>query len=238
MIKEALQYIVGLKEPVVKEINGHTYSDKALERISYIPYASAIELSTLTSLVEYIKSNTDYLPEKMLVHVVSPVHVVLCSHLNGERKRETIAKVCANLPDFRFGRFIDTEEFVIALQSKFLANADRELVLKFAGTVEVGSVQEYGDDGVSQKASVKTGITSKSEAIVPNPVTLAPYRTFHEVAQPESKFIFRMNSDCGVQCALFEADGGAWQSEAMNNVKEYLKAELQDYVGSEITVIS
>lgn len=238
MIKEALQYIVGLKEPVIKEINGQTYSDKDLERISYIPYAKALPMSTLTSLVEYIKSNTDKLPEKLLVHVVSPTQVFLSGNLNGERRREYIAEVNANLPEFRFGSFTDSEEFCIALQSKFLDNEDRALVLKFAGTVEVGTVQEYGDDGVSQKAAVKTSIASKTEAIVPNPVTLAPYRTFHEVKQPESKFIFRMRSELGVQCALFEADGGAWKAVAMENIKAYLKESLKDYTDTKITVIS
>ena len=228
MIKEALQYIVGLKAPVVQKIDGQTYSDKELKRINYTPYAEPLYMSTLTSLVEYIKSNTDKLPEKILLHVVSPTRVVLVGNLDNDRVRENIAVVDAMLPEFYFGRFIDNEEFVISLQSKFIDSHDRALVLKFAGTVEVGSVQEYGDDGVSQKASVKTGIASKSDAIVPNPVTLVPYRTFHEVEQPESQFIFRMRSEHGVQCALFEADGGAWKASAMENIRFYLAQELKD----------
>lgn len=44
--------------------------------------------------------------------------------------------------------------------------------VKFAGTVESGTLAEYGDDGVTQKATVKTGIASKGDAIVPNPVKL------------------------------------------------------------------
>lgn len=38
MIKEALEYIVGLKTPVITEIDGNTYSDKPLNRIGYVPY--------------------------------------------------------------------------------------------------------------------------------------------------------------------------------------------------------
>lgn len=38
MIKEALEYIVGLKTPVITEIDDNTYSDKPLNRISYVPY--------------------------------------------------------------------------------------------------------------------------------------------------------------------------------------------------------
>ena len=236
MIRAALEYINGLKEPTIKEIDGNTYSDKPLERISYIPYAGAIEMKTLSSFVEYIKANIDEMSDKMIVHVVSPTEVQLYSALDTDRNREYLVEVNAELPDFRFGSFIDHESFVIALQSKFVSNADRDLVLKFAGTVEDGTVAEYGDDGVTQKATVKTGVASKADAVVPNPVNLIPYRTFLEVQQPASDFIFRMKSSCGVQCAIFEADGGAWKNEAMNNIKEYLKNELADL--KQFTVIS
>lgn len=58
MIKEALQYIVGLSAPVVQEIGNETYSDKPLHRVDS-PLAEPIQLSTLESLVDYIKSNVD-----------------------------------------------------------------------------------------------------------------------------------------------------------------------------------
>lgn len=237
MIKEALQYIVGLKEPVISVIGGNTYSDKPLERISYTPYACSIEMSTLTSLVDYIKANIDTMSDKMIIHVVSPTKVQLFSSLDDDRNREYLVDVNAQLPSFRFGEFIEHESFCIALQSKFIKNEDRELVLKFAGTVEDGTVAQYGDDGVTQKATVKTGLTSAADAIVPNPVNLIPYRTFLEVEQPASDFIFRMKSERGVQCAIFEADGGAWKNEAMQNIKEYLMSELADYK-EQFTVIS
>lgn len=229
MIKGALEYIVGLNKPEITEINGNTYSDKSLNRISYVPYARAIEMCTLTSLVDYIKANIDTMADKMIIHVESPTKVQLYSSLDGDRKREYLVEVNANLPSFQFGKFIEHEEFCIALQSKFIGNNDRELVLKFSGTVEDGTVAQYGDDGVTQKATVKTGLTSKADAVVPNPVNLIPYRTFLEVKQPASNFIFRMKSSCGVQCAIFEADGGAWQNEAMYNIKEYLESELADF---------
>lgn len=236
MIKGALEYIVGLNKPEITEINGNTYSDKSLNRISYVPYARAIEMCTLTSLVDYIKANIDTMADKMIIHVESPTKVQLYSSLDGDRKREYLVEVNANLPSFQFGKFIEHEEFCIALQSKFIGNNDRELVLKFSGTVEDGTVAQYGDDGVTKKATVKTGLISKADAVVPNPVNLIPYRTFLEVKQPASNFIFRMKSSCGVQCAIFEADGGAWQNEAMYNVKEYLESELADF--PQFTVIS
>lgn len=236
MIKDALKYIVGLNAPVVQELGGQTYSDKPLNRISYSPRALSIEMNTLTSLVDYIKASIDTMSDKMIVHVESPTRVSLYSKLDADRSRENMVEVLARVPKFDFGKFIDHEEFLINLQAKFIDTEDRALVLKFAGTVEDSSVAEYGDNGITQKATVKTGIASKTEAIVPNPVELVPYRTFLEVAQPASNFIFRMKSDRGIQCAIFEADGGAWVNEATQNIKEYLVEALKEL--DQFTVIS
>lgn len=237
MIKKAIEYIVSLSAPNFKEIDGETYSDKPLERISYVPRAKSIEMNTLTSLVDYITSSVDTFTEKMIIHIQSPTRVAMYSALDPERKREYVVEVNANVPVFGFNQFLDHESFCIGVQSKFidsdgLSPNDKELLLKFAGTVEAGSVSEYGDDGVSQKATVKTGIASKGEALVPSPVTLRPYRTFIEVEQPISCFIFRMKEDkykTGIQCALYEADGGAWKIAAMEKIKEYLVMVLEDY---------
>ncbi len=238
MIKEALEYIVGMSEPQVLEINGEAYSDKRLHRICHNPKAQAIEMTTLTSLVEYIKAGIDTMDDKMIVHVSSPEKVLLYSMLDLDRVREYLVEVNAQIPEFRYGRYMDHESFLIALQSKFIPNDDRELLLKFTGTVENGTVSQYGDDGVTQKATIKTGIASKGEAVVPNPVRLRPFRTFVEVEQPESAFVFRMREDggSGVECAVFEADGGAWKNAAMKNIKEYLQFELSDL--PQFTVIS
>ena len=233
MIKNALQYIIGLSAPTVQTINGETYSDKQLHRVKHIPYAKEIAMNTLSSLIEYIKAGVDSFSGKMIIHVQSPTLVEMYSALDVERNRECVVEVRANVPEFTFNRFDNHESFVIGVQSKFVddPDTDKALLLKFAGTVEAGSVAEYGDDGISQKATVKTGIASKGDAIIPSPARLKPFRTFVEVEQPVSSFIFRMKDDrCGgVQCALFEADGGAWKIGAMEAIKAYLTKELEGF---------
>lgn len=239
MLKEFAKHIVEVAEPHYREHEGQLYSDKPMHRVAFNPHAEAIQLYTLTSLVDYMKADlhdTEY-SNKLIVHVQSPTRVSVYSQLDNERKREFLVEAIAQLPSFRFDTYLDHETFCIGLQSKFIDDADRPLLLKFAGTVEAGSVSEYGDDGVSQKATIKTGIASKGEALIPNPVILRPYRTFIEVEQPASAFIFRMQqgrSDC-VQCALFEADGGAWKNNAMNEIKEFLTEALD---GINVLIIS
>lgn len=229
-IKEALQYVVELSKPEIINVDGIDYSDKPIAPIIYNPKARSIELNTLTSLVDYIKSGVDDLSSKMIIQVVSPTQVLLYSSLDLERERENVIEVNALIPKFPWERYISHEEFCIALQAKFVSDpqTDKELVLKFAGTVEDGTVAEYGDDGITQKATVKTGIASKTDAVVPNPVRLKPYRTFMEIEQPISDFIFRMKSRDSIECALFEADGGAWKNEAMWKIQTYLEKEIND----------
>lgn len=238
MTRDALQYVVGLKTAEVLDINGGKYVDKNVHRVDKELRASAIQMNTLTSLVDYLKAGVDSMADKMLVQVVSPMKVRVLSMLDADRKREELVDVEARIPDFEYGRYMGNERFIIALQSKFINNHYRALLLQFAGTVKDESIAQYGDDGVTQKATIKTGITSVGDFVVPNPVKLRPFRTFIEVEQPESAFVFRMRQaeGHGVECAIFEADGGAWKNAAMKSIKEYLQYELAEL--PQFTVIS
>lgn len=232
MLEKAIKYIVGLSMPTVREINGQTYSDKQLHRINHAPKAKQIKMTSLMSLVQYLTSGADFDPAEaaLFIHVESPRRVSVFSTLDCDREREHLIVAEAIVPSFDFGCFQDHERFCIALQSKFLDLGDRALLLKFAGTVEAGSVAEYGDDGMTQKATVKTGIASKGDALVPNPVQLISYRTFLEVPQPASAFVFRMKEDRGgISCALFEADGGAWELDAVRAIADYLRNALAQW---------
>ena len=46
----------------------------------------------------------------------------------------------------------------------------------------------------------------------------------------------RQSEGRGVECAVFEADGGAWKNAAMDSIKQYLKEALKDL--PQYTVIS
>lgn len=225
--REALEYLVNLgekKEPII-ELDQGTFSRVSLNRVTE-PVASKLTVSTLTGLVDYIKTNVDHLEGKLLIQVKSPEEVALYSPLNADREREKYVSAEAILPNnVAYERFLDTERFNIMLQSAFVNNKDKEILLKYTGLIQDDAVKTIGDDGVSQQVTVKTGVASVGQAVVPNPVTLAPFRTFPEVEQPESKFIFRMKE--GPSAALFEADGGAWRNKAILNIKAYLEKELE-----------
>ncbi|MBU9711086.1 hypothetical protein [Evansella tamaricis] len=226
MIKEALQYIVGLGKAELHSINGQSYADKKLY-LNENPTSNAIRINSLSGLVEYIQSEYDS-NWRLMVHVVSPTEVVCFDALNEDKKRNEYIVANAMLPSFSFDRFYDTEDFNIKLQSCFVKNEDRDVMLQVVGNIKEEMVKTVGDDGVSQAVTAKTGVASVGNVKVPNPVVLKPYRTFVEVNQPESDFIFRMQN--GPRCALFEADGGAWKLNAMKNIKEYLEVNLTEEI--------
>lgn len=188
MIKEALEYLIGLGNAGQFEINGQDYSDKPLHLVK-APTALPFTVNTLSGLIDYLKSDFDG-ENKTIVHVASPTEVNVQSALNGDAKRNYYIGAEASLPEFRFGLFYDTEEFNIKLQSGFVQNEDRDIMLQVVGNIQEEGIKSTGDDGVSQQATIRSGVQTKANVKVPNPVRLKPYRTFVEIEQPESAFVF------------------------------------------------
>ena len=233
MIKEALQYIVGLGNTEIFHENGQSYSSQPVHLLEE-PVASKLNVRSLSGLVEYLKSNFDS-NERIMVHVESPTEVSAFLQLNTNRNREYLIKANALLPQFHFENWYDPEEFNIKLQSAFVKNADRDIVLRVVGNIREEDVKTFGDDGVSQSVTARVGVAQVGNVEVPNPVLLKPFRTFVEVDQPESNFVFRMKN--GPRCALFEADGGKWKLEAMQNIKKYLHSALAKEIECKMIVI-
>lgn len=231
-LKEALKYAVELSEPTMLDLDYGTYSDKNLYRISR-PKIETLNVTTLTALVEYISQNRDRLPlDQLMIHVMSPTEVKLLSPLlDKDGTRDCFISIEPELPSIAFGRLYENEGFNILMQSAFQDTEDKKIILKVVGNIIDKAVRQISDDGVSQAVTIKTGTVNVDNVVVPNPVTLKPYRTFTEVEQPESKFIFRMRE--GGNCMLVEADGGAWKRDAMENIKDFLSAQLP-----EISIIS
>ncbi len=230
--REALEYLVGLGETKIIEVEGQQYSTKQLHHVVQ-PSPAAITATTLTALVDYIKSEMDKKFSKLLIHVRGPQEVALYSELRDDAERDCYMICKALTPNnIIFNRFMDTEQFNIMLQSSFVDNEDKGILLKVTGLIQDKAVKEVGDDGVSQAVTIKTGVAKVGDVMVPNPVSLAPFRTFPEIIQPTSKFIFRMQS--GPEAALFEADGGAWRNKAMGEIKEYLEDQLEGVENIEI----
>lgn len=250
MIEEALQYLLNLDTDPSDRLVEFTDSDGVVRTLVINADGNAteiqprdnrskeaVELNTLTGLVDYIKSNLDREDAPLFLHVMDEETVVLKSTLLANGRREELAMAKAIVPHFSYGSFHNTEQLIIAFQSIFTKTEDRDLLQKVVGSVKEENVRETGDDGISQAVTIKSGIASTDDVRVPNPVSLAPYRTFLEVAQPASDFIFRMKD--GPTGAIFEADGGAWRNQAIINVRDYLLNQLSTEIeAGRITIIA
>lgn len=251
MIAKAMDWIKQHAAPNIREIDGVPYSDKSMIRIKDVKDIDMVKFNTLTSLVDYLKSGVD-LPNAFINHVFvnidSPKHISVYSEANADNyySRTQIAEVHAMLPDIKIGQWIDQTEFCIMLRANFTESffdntatikTDRDALINVASNIISGTIAQYEDTGISQKATLKTGIQESEDRLLPEKVVLCPFRTFMEVEQPKSEFIFRAQ-DCriihggGVEFSLFEADGGKWKLDAMAFVKKYLKEQLDglDYI--------
>lgn len=236
MTREAMEFIQELTEkaaPVHQpmEICGKTFVNERLIRMDEKPMAEALTVSTLTGLMDYVtgcaEDYIDMFGRKMVFHIQDPQTVSFFTFLNGERKRETLCVAKANVNEFCFGRWIDQDTFIISLQSNFEQSEDRDLIMKFAGNAMKQNEVAYADDGITQTATMKMGAASTANVQVPNPVTLKPYRTFQEVAQPETQYVFRMSDKNGIQFLLADASNGIWKNEAIYHIKTWIYDELQ-----------
>lgn len=227
------------KKPEVMEIKERTYTTKEVKPL-LPPAPDYMQIHTLTGLVDYIKANVDSLNfSNLVVHVKSAKHVTLCSGLDKEwLQRFGYVWALYEPPNLGLGQFKGLDRFIIDLQTLFVQTETIASLLKVVGNLSDGAVKTVTDDGVSQQVSIKAGVTRVEEVSVPNPVMLQPYRTFPEIEQPESPFIFRLKSitESGEDLpggALFDADADLWQMEAIKRIADYLREKI-----SEIPIIA
>lgn len=243
-LRDALEYAVELREgqDVIYEEEEKVFYDVSkahLVELDPIKRAETLTVNSLSGLVGYLKSNIRTLESntKLLVHVESPTKVVVYSSLDEDRKRESVIEATALLDVFPYRRFMNSEDFIINVQSLIQRDLDAEAILACASSIRIEGGGDLVDNGISQTVTVKEGAATLTKAEVPSPAELRPYRTFLEVEQPSSPFVFRI--DKIGNCALFEADGGIWKHTAMENVHEFLNNELSELIQSEtLTIIA
>lgn len=238
-----------------QEVSGHTYysGEKPVEIFPAPvgpepPLPAALQVGSLAAAVQLIGGGLESaVPDKLLLQVLSPTEVTLfAKQADAWGRRQTLVKL--TMPayqGFTFNKYMDHEDFCVALQQHFVpldspaAGNDFDYVAGVSATMSASAVTISENDGISQTVSLKRSVTSglKSFADLRRVVTLAPWRTFVEVPQPASPFIFRakdMGAEAIPNLALFECDGGRWRRLAMTSIKEYLKDQMTASVDIQI----
>lgn len=193
-------------------------------------FPEPIRISTLAGLIHYINEDADgalaEMPGKFIVRVCSPSKVILQSQPIGYwHERCVLAVVEANVPHLEFGEYMSVEQFQVFMQSRFVQTENVEKLLQLTGSISKEHGAQVADDGVSQRVTIKSGVALSQVVTIKNPVPLAPYRTFPEIRQPESLFVYRVN-DKG-EAALFDGDGGAWIRNAVIDIAGYLEHMIE-----------
>lgn len=219
------------------EINGEIYSNQDLHIVRHKDRASEIDFNDLSSLVSIIKKEIESFKDKLplFINIESPTKVSVFTALDGQKDREYPYSARYDGDNFLFSRSYSHEDFVIALRSQFVQNSDTAEMLELLKKVTNAQSIETEDDGITQRVVASQG-ASLSKTIQAAPIRkLAPFRTFTEIEQPTSEFLFRMR-DSG-SFALYEADGGAWKKQAKENIKAYFTRELDKEISNGAVVV-
>lgn len=241
MDSETINKILGLATPNIHTIGDLEYSDKKLDLI-YPPAPKAVDCSTLQGLVDLFAHDLDdVMPDKVLVHITSPTTVRLISKDSDYhgRRRVWVEAAYPGCESFKFGTWFNPESFLIATQQGFQRvkienddgsfKPDLDYVLGVASKITAENATDHEDDGFAQRVAVRQGIALKAETVLKPTVNLAPYRTFAEIDQVLSQFVFRARiGGESVQLALFEGDGGRWKLGAVAAIKEWLQPKFGD----------
>jgi hypothetical protein len=233
MIKEALQYLVGLGHAGMHDLGGRDYSDKQLFGLQ-TPMAVPLTVETLNALCVVAEIGIDdFASASAFVQVNSFSKVTMsASKANpwGVRRDYVSAQILNPIP-FGFNKFLDPESFCIALRTMFVDDESARKLLDFVSNLTSERVTKAEDDGVSQMATRRVGVARKDTIPVQARWKLRPFRTFREVEQPASEFLIRLQNedpDSPPSVALFEADGGKWKIDAVKTVSAWLESHLPE----------
>lgn len=229
MLKEALQYIVGLSDNKTYEIDGRTYSDSQLCLVDEPRYSPReLEVSGLDSICALITEEMQNFG-KIYIQAESHNRVRAFTTYNDRFERYYLYNCRADVPAITANRFMTYETAIIQLRSLYIPNEDSEYLLKLLSSISNESKVTSTDNGVTQQVEAKSGIALSSMVTVKPRVNLKPFRTFLEVEQPESEFSLRINGNGEI--GFFEADGGVWKLEAKRNTAKYFVDKLSTYIG-------
>lgn len=238
MLKEFLNQLLALQRPEVVDVEGRKYSTQGLTAVG-LPMAEPVPVGTLTGLVDLYQSDLDGVKDQgVAIHVQSHECVRLIElDTNTWAKRRVYISAChEGGKAFPFGQWLSPEQFIIGLQSMFYPTDDQKELLAVCSTISAETLSISEDDGVTQKATVGRSVAFKENKKIKPIVSLQPYRTFSDIEQPSSNFLFRLhqgNDGKSVQCMLTEADGGVWKQVAMQSIKAWFEQK-----GLELPIIA
>lgn len=186
-----------------------------------------LTVHSLQALVDYLNGEEIAVGDAML-HIEDPYTVSLMDAVADETyRRREIYMVAKRIHDeFSFGTYLDQEEMVIHLMTKFEQTKTLNDVIRVVSGLIVSQDVEVSDDGLSQEVKVRKGASRVEKVDIQNPILLQPYRSFLEIDQVEAPYVLRVKDIGGVpKVAIFEA-GDMWKNEAIKRIKKWLAESI------------
>lgn len=236
MLKEFVNRLMELAAPTTVEVDGSVYSNQELVHIQdKKPMPRCIDLTGLDSICKMVRNEAEHVGQQIFIQVKDYRNVSVFTSLDSDEDRLYLYKCAADTPVVSTDRFVDYEKAVIELRSLYIPNEGTEYLLQLLSSISNESKVTSTDNGVTQKIEAKSGIALNSMVTVKPRVTLQPFRTFIEVAQPASEFLLRINERGEI--GFYQADGGVWKLEATRNVAAYFEEKLNDLIENGTVVV-
>lgn len=238
MLKAMIEKIEKMAGPKVYDVGNEHYASGQLIRIDPKKnFPKSITLTGLDSVCKMVtnEANDLFSGDQILIQVEGYRTVHVFTTLDGEMDRCWLYKCQADTPVVTVNRFMSHEEAVVQLRSLYIPNDDLNYLLRLLSSVSTESKVTSKDNGVSQTVEARQGVALTAKVEVRPYVDLQPFRTFLEVAQPESTFLLRLKE--GGNVGLFEADGGVWKREATRNIAGYFEEHLKDLISAGRVVV-
>ena len=228
MLAKMIDKIVSLKETKTFEIGGQTYADSQLTRIPpHVDRPECIEVSGLDGICKLIRTELAKLDTVVMVQAKAHNAVEVMTTYQPDFSRNILYRAKADAPGLRTG-FRGREVALIELRSLFIPNEGTAYLLDLLSRMTDENSVTTRDNGVTQQVEAKQGVSLNMLVDIKPRVQLQPFRTFLEIAQPESEFLIRVDSQEGI--GFFEADGGIWKLEAKKNIADYFNTHLADLI--------
>lgn len=226
---EFLKEIKGSVQSEVIEIENQFFH-KTNQSISPMKFQDedCVKLFSITQLLSYLESR-DKTPLLVNIKDHENIQVIkkdknknLCTTVIAETTFENMFEPFPN------NQRLSQEDFIIQLQSRFASSPETDSLIKLISVVTSGKTKDNIDNGYSQEAVVKTGVTLKEQILIKPVWILKPFKTFPEIEPVEVPFVLRLHqsSEEVPKFAMYEADGGMWKVMTTIRLRDYLKEKL------------
>ncbi|MCI9094219.1 MAG: hypothetical protein HFF36_10630 [Coprobacillus sp.] len=236
------ELVKGQVEPEIIEHEGVDYvkTSEGYEQLRK-PQTRKIEVNSLSGLVKMIRNSINDAQDGVQ-GIYTPFIVNLdfncievMSALSNDKTRNYLVEANPMIPNLNMGRNMSVEEMIILLSTAYVPTENTNKFINSISSLRIVEEVNFDDDGIGQTVTARQGASMNAKFQVQPIVKLKPIRTYREIEQVESKFLFRVNKD-GTVC-LREADGGQWKYEVQSKIVDYLEENLKELIEKNQVVV-